>query len=210
MGSPPDRSADGRARRAPLRLALVARILMAGIVVVMAGCGSDASEPSPSGTPSTTIFELREVLEAVSPDSPGWDSLEVTCIDIEGTGPTGCLDPGEAADEEVVLLDQQGETKYRLAPATVTGEDVASAAAVELDPQSVSGWGVEIQLDAAGTQAFADLTTGLVGRQLAIVVDGVVVSAPTVQEPITIGAVQASSLSEMDAEALAQNLGSSA
>lgn len=41
----------------------------------------------------------------------------------------------------------------------------------------------------------------------AVVRDGVVLTAPTVQEPITSGAVQVGNLSEAAAEALAQRLG---
>jgi len=79
------------------------------------------------------------VLELVPSDAPGWDALEVTCIDVGGS--PDCLDPDEAAGQEVVLLDTAGGVKSRLAPATITAADVASAAAIELDPQAEQGWG---------------------------------------------------------------------
>jgi preprotein translocase subunit SecD len=177
----------------------------------MVGCGSDASDEATTPTTPTTpsaagSFELREVLEIVPSSAPEWDALEVTCIGIEGGGSLDCLDPVDAAGQEVVLLDTASDAKLRLAPATITADDVASGAAVELDPRSEQGWGIQVQLTAGGTQAFEDLTSGLVGKQIAIVQDGVVLSAPTVQEPITSGAVQVGNLSETAAEELAQRL----
>jgi len=152
-------------------------------------------------------FELRGVVEVVTSSAPEWDSFEVTCIDTRGSGDAGCIDAAEAVSEEVVLLDAEGGTKYRLAPAAVTGEDVASADAVELDPGSAAGWGVVVRLTTDGTRAFEDLTKGSVGQQVAAVVDGVVVSAPTVQETITAGAFQLGGLSKDAAEALEDDLG---
>lgn len=162
-------------------------------------------------TPTTRLaagtFELRAVVEVVTSSAPEWDSVEVTCIDASGSGDAECIDPDEAVSEEIVLLDAEGGTKYRLAPAAVTGEDVASADAVELDQGSAAGWGVVVRLTTDGTRALEDLTKGSVGQQVAAVVDGVVVSAPTVQETITAGAFQLGGLSEVEAEALQHDLG---
>jgi preprotein translocase subunit SecD len=46
---------------------------------------------------------------------------------------------------------------------------------------------VDFRLDSRGAKQFGDLTTQNVGRQLAIVLDGVVESAPQIREPITGG-----------------------
>ena len=181
--------------------------ILMGALVVLTACGSEAPDASANGSPSssTTTFELREVLEVAISGSQGFDALEVTCIGDAGT--TGCLEPATASGREVVLLDRAGDAKYRLAPAAISNTDVASAAALDLGAMGGSGWGVEVQLTSQGTTAFEDLTNQLVGKQLAIVVDGIVVSAPTVQEPITSGMVQVSGLSEAEARALARELG---
>lgn len=188
----------GRATR------LAAAPLLAATVLALAACGADTSEPG-SSVSSAGVFELRPVLEVVATGAPGWDALEVTCLGTEITGSTACLDPSDAAVREVVLVDASGETKYRLGPAALTAEDVASAEATEVGP--ASSWAVVIKLTQDGAQAFQEFTTGLVGERIAIVSDGVVVSAPTVQEPITSGLVQAGNLSKADAEALARRLG---
>lgn len=79
---------------------------------------------------------------------------------------------------------------------------------VELDGGNVSGvkagagtgvdWIVNLTLDQEGTQAFGRLTTDLAKKtppqnQLAIVVNGRAVTAPTVMSPITAGKIQISS-----------------
>ncbi|GEL25683.1 hypothetical protein PSU4_46370 [Pseudonocardia sulfidoxydans NBRC 16205] len=77
---------------------------------------------------------------------------------------------------------------YVLGPAELDGSHVASAEAT-----NESGtWAVQVGLTPAGATAFADLSGRNVGKQLAIVVDGDLVSAPIIQAPITGGAVQIS------------------
>jgi preprotein translocase subunit SecD len=70
------------------------------------------------------------------------------------------------------------------------------------------GWTVGVQLSKDGSDALASATRAAVGSAIGIVVDGLVVSAPTVAEPITAGAVVvAGGLSENEAERLASSLG---
>jgi SecD/SecF fusion protein len=49
---------------------------------------------------------------------------------------------------------------------------------------------VELEFDDEGAQQFSDITTNNVGRQLAIVLDGVVRSAPSLEQPIRDGRAQ--------------------
>jgi len=67
----------------------------------------------------------------------------------------------------------------------MTGEVVKSAS-VGQDPTTAQ-IEVSITMDAVGTKKWADFTTANVGKQVAIVLDGVVKSAPVVNEPITGG-----------------------
>jgi SecD/SecF fusion protein len=63
---------------------------------------------------------------------------------------------------------------------------------------------VTLSLSSAGTTKFTALTTSLVGRQLAIVVANGVLSAPSIQEPITGGTVQVTgTYTRTEAEGLA-------
>ncbi|HXF57248.1 MAG TPA: protein translocase subunit SecD [Actinomycetota bacterium] len=90
------------------------------------------------------------------------------------------------------FFDQGREPKYLLGPVEITGADLKSAEAVFVPAgprvgPGESGWQVEFTLNPEGARKFAEATRRLVGRQLAIVLDGVVQSAPTVQDEITGG-----------------------
>ncbi|HYZ92908.1 MAG TPA: protein translocase subunit SecD [Actinomycetota bacterium] len=94
-------------------------------------------------------------------------------------------------DKPVVYPSSENpDLLYRLGPAEVAGSDVADAFA-QFD-QSGGGWMVILDLTGDGKQAFADVTTRLAGtqRQLAIVLDRRVESAPAVQQAITDGRAQ--------------------
>jgi preprotein translocase subunit SecD len=85
-----------------------------------------------------------------------------------------------------------GDRKYRLGPVEITGDALDQATAVyqpggQNVPLDQVGWQVQFQLTGDGAARFSEITTRLQGRQLAIVLDGVVQSAPTINEPITGG-----------------------
>ena len=70
----------------------------------------------------------------------------------------------------------------------MTGEMVASAEArVGLQSTNPGSWGVSMKMTPQGRAAFATVTGNNVGRQLAIVLDGVVASAPNIHERIPSG-----------------------
>jgi preprotein translocase subunit SecD len=67
----------------------------------------------------------------------------------------------------------------------MTGDVLKDA---RISPASATeGMAVEFELDARGTKQFGRITTDNVGRNLAIILDGLVESAPQIREPITGG-----------------------
>ncbi|MFM8351892.1 MAG: protein translocase subunit SecD, partial [Actinomycetales bacterium] len=95
--------------------------------------------------------------------------------------------------------DQSGAAKYVLEPAFIKGTNVSGANAVL--PQNGVGWVVSLEFDSEGAKALAEASTRLTGLQecdtgaapcnaFAIVLDGVVVSAPRFNEPILGGQAQ--------------------
>lgn len=68
--------------------------------------------------------------------------------------------------------------------AALTGNDVENATAA-LDP--TNRWGVLLDFNRKGARALADLTARIVGKKLAIVLDGVIASAPIITGPINGG-----------------------
>ena len=79
-----------------------------------------------------------------------------------------------------------GRTQYLVEKRPIMTGDVIADASVR--PGSVTeGMAVDFVLDARGAKIFGDATTQGVHRHLAIVLDGVVQSAPEIREPITGG-----------------------
>lgn len=150
---------------------------------------------------TTARLEQREVLASIDGSSEDWDKKEwaVTCPDAADKLKPECQFDA-LADQEVVFLGAQPtpdipEVKYKLGPAEVTGDMIKKAQAVLLTADqsagSTPGWRVNFELTAEGSDKFAALTerlsppqNGGVGKELAIVVDQRVISAPTVQDKI--------------------------
>ncbi|HEX7351266.1 protein translocase subunit SecD [Brachybacterium sp.] len=114
-----------------------------------------------------------------------------------------CTDPSTqqdkvaeaSADEPVVACDPDGTVKYLLGPEVVAGSAIESsgvASDVNQTGQATGYYVVNMSFSEEGAQAFGDMTTALYGGQGAtgafgIVLDGLVISAPEVQEPSTGG-----------------------
>ena len=117
-----------------------------------------------------------------------------------------CIDPvnlaGGTPDNPVEWLgacDQTGAQKYVMEPAFIEGVSVTDASA-QLTQQGI-GWVVTLEFDSEGAGALADASTRLSAlpecgtgatpcNAFAIVLDGVVVSAPRFNEPIIGGQAQ--------------------
>ncbi|ROR43140.1 hypothetical protein EDD39_1281 [Kitasatospora cineracea] len=127
-----------------------------------------------------------------------------------------CATAPAAADpgEQVLACDStpqpQGRSKFVLGPVALRGPDITDSSAA-LDPNG-SGWQVRLNFTPAGTTAFADLTGRIAvldspANQLAVVLDGAVVSHPAVQQAITGGsAVITGSFDADEAKQLAAQL----
>jgi preprotein translocase subunit SecD len=98
---------------------------------------------------------------------------------------------GPPASDEILYGPPQagGPTPYLVeSPVLMTGDVVTDARVRE--GGRIEGPYVEVRLNRRGTDIFAALTSQNVGRNLAIVLDGTVYSAPVIKEPIPGGDVQ--------------------
>src|SRR5439155_8190008 len=149
---------------------------------------------------TTARLEERPVLQVISPSDPTYRSLALTPRD-PNTGQF--LAKGDVISYQDTNGDNRftsgADPKYKLGPLVITGANLTKAVAQYVSPATQGstsvqqpGWRVVFNLDSAGSRAFADTTTRLVNlpaptNQLAIVLDGAVESAPTVQGAITGG-----------------------
>jgi preprotein translocase subunit SecD len=142
----------------------------------------------------TAQLQFRRVLEIIPPEAENYDAAGGNCAqNLVGPPP---------ADEEVVLCGQapdvpedapedaeQPLTKYRLGPVEVSGEQIEDATP-QIDNTGLS-WFVALEPTNEGDRAFQQMTgelacepIGSPTRQLAIVLDGRVESAPPVAEDV--------------------------
>jgi preprotein translocase subunit SecD len=128
----------------------------------------------------TARLEYRLVREVIDPGNPEYENTKVT--------------PNDPADKVVVFLGKEGEqpVKYRMGKVLMTGDVLRRAQATFLDPATAGagtagGWRIAFELNAQGTERFAQITQKNQQKQLAIVLDRRVESAPTIQQAITDG-----------------------
>lgn len=117
----------------------------------------------------------------------------------------------DAPTDTIVSCDRAGQNKYILAPAEVLGRQVSKASA-SIDTQGGSAWYVSLTFNGEGTKAFGALTSRVTTlaeplNQVAIVLDGLVVSAPRITEAIPSGNAQITgSFTQLEAQDLANVL----
>ena len=139
---------------------------------------SPAPSPTPSGSPGAS--------PTPSPSPGGGDE----------PGIEGCSNQ-DLQDEEIVITGEPGapdeQTRYQVGPARLVGGITRAVAVLDPGDGSACGttsaglWCISFELDGQASQTFGQLTQELANRQLAIVLDRRVQSAPTVNQPITNG-----------------------
>ncbi|MES9541246.1 MULTISPECIES: protein translocase subunit SecD [unclassified Actinomadura] len=166
--------------------------------------GSAAASPAPSA--SSPLGQPSGQPSAPAQDYPGVTDKAVisqfealNCYGDDRRAP-GSNDPNR---KFVAACDQDAEkgqvTKYILGPVQVLGENVSSASAMPPNAQQgQASWSVSLKFDGKGAREFGAVTTAASQAyqqnpsspqaQVAIVLDGQVVSAPSIREgPITGG-----------------------
>ncbi len=119
---------------------------------------------------------------------------------------TGKLVEGDDPSLPLVTCDDQGQ-KFLLSPSMVEGTDLKDASAGI--PQNDVNWVVSLEFNGHGSDEFAKISKALYGTQklFAIVLDGNVISAPTMNGIITNGQAQISgNFNQESAESLATSL----
>jgi preprotein translocase subunit SecD len=165
----------------------------------------------------TARLEERPVIAVIPASDPSFASTPVTC-GTEAERQQDDCSPNALASQEVVYLDENGN-KFRLGPSVISGGDISKATAIlggGTSSQVVQQWEVQFELTGDATTRFGEATTAAVSKpapqnQIAIVVDRVIISSPTVQSPITTGTgVITGGFSETEAKDLATVLNAGA
>ncbi|WP_371407097.1 hypothetical protein OHA10_16520 [Kribbella sp. NBC_00662] len=155
-----------------LVLLLIAIVVTGVVLVIKRSDDKPAATPAARTKPSDpTAVEFRRVLSAKA-----------------GTCPTPVPD-GTACDAKGM--------RYTLGKVELDGSNVTEVKSGIQQGSTTGGWYVGLTLDEEGTKLFAQLTSSLSretppANQLAIVVRGQVVTAPTVQSAIAGGKIEIS------------------
>ena len=160
---------------------------------------------SASGVPSGSDAAATPAAGVSAEANAKFAALDCTKAEnLQGTG-------ADAPTDTLVACDRAGGTKYILAPAEVLGRQISKASA-GLDTQAGSAWYVSLTFNNEGTSAFGALTARVTSlpeptNQVAIVLDGLVVSSPRINEAIPSGTAQITgSFTQLEAQDLANVL----
>jgi preprotein translocase subunit SecD len=161
--------------------------------------GTAKPAPAPSATSPTP--PTQEQLYAQVPAALRKHAEALDCTEPDKVQPDPKLDVDPL--KPIVACDRQGGGKLLLDPATVpgvknpknpgdvlTGRDVTSAQATTLN--TTGEWIVLIHFNGKGTKKFAAVTKAYLNQQVAISLDNLVQSAPTIQSEISDGTAQIS------------------
>jgi hypothetical protein len=194
------------------------------ILMLAAACGraddaapSMSSRTTASGSASVapshhTGLQMRQVLKIVPRSSADWDETKLTCSG-QGEALSECVASARDVGSIVLLRHEQGGQKYVLGSVIVDETDVVHATAQREGPYAPSYsayWSVYIDFTTEAADAFQAATEAAVGSEIAIIVEGHIVSSPTVEAPITSGnVVITGSFTKTQARSLASSLSGS-
>ena len=157
-------------------------------------------------------LQMRQVIQIVAPSSADWDETKLTCSG-QDEDLSECVASVRDVGRIVLLRAEEGGNKYVLGSVIVDETGVLHATAQREGPYPPSYsayWSVFIDLTAEAAESFQVATEAAVGSQIAIIVEGRIVSSPTVAAPITSGnVVLTGSFTKTQARSLATNLSGS-
>lgn len=144
-----------------------------------------APAPAPAPSPDAQAQAVAAAGELLSQEFAALDCTKDESI--RGGG-------GDSPDLPFVTCDRDGSARYILGPAEVLGTQVKKATAA-IDQQGSGGWFVALDFNKEGTTKFGAITQRVVSlaapqNQVAIVLDGLVVSAPRIISAIIGGSAQ--------------------
>lgn len=190
---------------------------------VTSGLAAQDETPAPTGSanPGSSAPSGKPSAQTPAPEVPAaapgipadlQKKLEaLDCSTVAARADAGSKAGVAKNGESVVACDPESQFKYALGPVAVEGKRIKEASAA-IDPRGVEGWIVQMTFDGKGADQFGAITGQLAAKpapenQFAIVLDGEIVSAPSVSTAISGGDAQISGgFNQKSAEALGNML----
>jgi preprotein translocase subunit SecD len=175
--------------------------------------GTDTATEAPADEPTTdaeaaTRPENPSDLTQITPELQAqFDALDCTLPENQVGGDSG------PTDSAFVSCADDGTAKYILGPVEIEGTDIANAnSGLRVGPSGAvtNVWVVNIEFDSEGTTEFREVTTRLTSlpapqNQFAMVLDGLVISAPVSQVVIPDGKAEISGSFDRESAATLAN-----
>ncbi|MFD9466769.1 protein translocase subunit SecD [Streptomyces sp. NPDC060027] len=170
------------------------------------------ADSTPSASSSSASSSASPSASASA--DPATAKLQAEYAALDCTDPAARAKAGDGAkptDPTVACGNSSGQwQKYVLGPAEVSGTDIKKAGAV-FDTQSAAGWKVTMDFTSGGSKKFAAITGKLAQQQspqnqFAIVLDGEVVSDPSVSQSLSGSAEISGSFTQTEAQDLSNML----
>ena len=142
-----------------------------------------AKEANPSDTDmNDTVYKLQQRVQGYSTEAEVYrEGNDRINIDIPGVSDANKILEDLGKPGSLVFVEAESGQQV------ITGDQVKAAEAQAGKENSKTVYFVRLALTDEGAKAFAEATTRLVGKKIAIIYDNKVVSAPVVQVPITNG-----------------------
>ncbi|QTE28039.1 protein translocase subunit SecD [Pengzhenrongella sicca] len=151
--------------------------------------------------PAVNTEAATPITPKAAPDSPSDADYYITDAVLAEANALDCTDNANLAggdsgedDAALVTCDADGTAKYILGPVEIQGDEIASASSglrTTSTGATTNEWVVNIEFTSAGRPIFRDVTTRLQGltspqNQFAMVLDGLVISAPSLDTGVII------------------------
>ncbi|GAA4032027.1 protein translocase subunit SecD [Allokutzneria multivorans] len=148
---------------------------------------AEQQQPTPPPAPGSTADAVAKARELRQSKDPQVQAQALALLDCAAADPLRGLDKPELP---LVTCSDDNTEKYVLGEVFLPGREIADAAAGQ--DQNSPGYVISVNFRAAGSDIWSKFTSANVGKRAAFVLDGRVVSAPNINEPILGGNTQIS------------------
>ncbi len=139
-----------------------------------------------------TVYKLQQRVQNYSTEAEVYrEGSNRINIDIPGVSDANAILQELGKPGSLIFIDEAGQV-------ILTGDQVATAKVGQMEQNGLRSYVVSLTFTPEGTTRFADATTNNVGKRIAIIYDGRVVSSPMVREAITGGQCQIDGMADYE------------
>jgi len=174
---------QGAAGDAPVVTLPVAPVALAQPLPATPPSTSPPAAPAPATAATPADPEVAAAIDAARVTRQSMDaSVQAQALQALDCAATDPLRGYDAPTLPLVSCNQDGTEKYVLGPSFLEGTQISTAQAAQ--NSQGAGWVIDVTFKSDGAAIWGDYTSKNVGKNVAFVLDGEVVSAPTIQGPI--------------------------